>query len=144
MICVLFSALGFAYALREDAKRRELIAEIENAGGFVTFDDSTTSLFRTTRVSGVSIPYSSVSSVDTSRLNLFANLSDLSMTDGDVTTADGGQLHFRVLQHKLAPGDEPDGFFSRVKSVSTLPQSWDLYTPPSSGLGGSRGIHNDG
>ena len=119
LACTALLAVGFAYLLRQDRKRLQQIADIERAGGTVTFDDSIPSLFPSARLTGVSIPYSSVDSVDTSRLTLFANLTELSMTDGDITLADGTQLHFRVLQTKLKPGDEPRGFFSRVETIST-------------------------
>ena len=110
--------LYFAYQLHLETKRRQQIQEIERAGGHVTYDDTISSLFPTSRLTGISFPCSAASTLDTSRFRLFANLCELTVTDGCVTDPDNlSTFKFGALRHPMKPGDDPSEFLSELKSV---------------------------
>ena len=72
------AAVWFAYLVRQDAARRQLIVDILNVGGTVKFDESTSvSLFRSQSVSEVAIPNDRIADVGPLRLRSFRNLSTL-------------------------------------------------------------------
>lgn len=94
------AAMGFTYLARQDAARRQLITDIEDVGGTVEFDESIAlSLFRSQRVSEVTIPHGRIADVGPMRLKSFPNLSTLGFKDVDSTNNDG--LRFRCSELRL-------------------------------------------
>ena len=93
------AAVWFTYLARQDAARRQLIDDIEDVGGTVKFDESTSlSLFRSQRVSEVAIPNAGIDDVGPLRLRSFPNLSTLRFKDIEISGDNGSTFHGAVLQ----------------------------------------------
>lgn len=86
LVVTLLVAVYLAYLMQMEAKRSQLVREIEAAGGNVTFDESLYSVFSSERITEVSLPHARIQEIGASRLTALPNLATLSLTDFEWTT----------------------------------------------------------
>ena len=100
------AAICFTCLLRQEAARRQLITDIEDVGGSVKFDESTTlSLFKSQRVAEVILPHGRIADVGPLRLKSFPNLSTLELKGVDATNHDGLRFHCSELWWTMITDD---------------------------------------
>ena len=109
------AAVGFTYLARQDAIRRQLITDIEDVGGTVEFDESNLlSLFKSQRVSAVTLPQEKFSEIPADRLKVFNRLTELTILDFHIDTGttevSSPQLTTDITRDKL---DEFDTFIRK-------------------------------
>lgn len=81
LVITLLVAVYLAYLMQMEAKRSQLVREIEAAGGNITFDDSLYSVFSSERITEVSLPHARIHEIGAGRLTVLPNLATLSLTN---------------------------------------------------------------
>lgn len=98
LVCTLLVASGLAYIVRQDQIRRQLIADLEDVGGSVKYDDSIFAIFQSSQVCEVTIPYPKFSKIETSQLKSFSSLTAVNLTDVTISLDDGLKLRCSRLK----------------------------------------------
>lgn len=86
LMVTLIVAVYLTYLMQMEAKRNQLVREIESAGGNVTFDESLYSVFSSERITEVSLPHARIQEIGAGRLTALPKLATLSLTDFQWTT----------------------------------------------------------
>lgn len=91
LVLIFAAALVSSYVASQEAKRRQLIRDIERVGGQVETD-------RFANVTGVTLPHASLIEIQGARLKLLPKLAKLTLLDVEGTS---GDLHFEAKRIEI-------------------------------------------
>jgi len=110
-------AIVFANLERQESERRQLIADIETAGGVVEFDESIVTLFQSSRVSKVTLPHAATRDLGAHRLKSLTNLSELALTGVEVSDENGLAMQCSYIRFTTITGEMLDGLGGGIARV---------------------------